>query len=82
MPEPADIIERVQSAIRDELMFAPSSLTDEDRAAIEDQLLSHTRLIVDALSTEEMNSEGALLSHIANARWDATRLIRERHPSN
>jgi hypothetical protein len=74
----ADIIERVRSAIRDELLFAPASLTDKDRESIEDEILTHSRMVVDALSTDEMKSEGALLSHIAKARWDTNRLIRNK----
>ncbi len=76
----ADIIEQVRNAIHEELLFAPQSLTDDGREAIEDDILTQSRIVVDALSTEEMTSEGALLSHIANARWDTTRLIRDWRP--
>jgi hypothetical protein len=36
----------------------------EDLEAIEDIVLAHTRLVMDALSVDEMQSECALLSHI------------------
>ena len=65
----ADIIEQVRNAIHEELLFAPQSLTDDGREAIEDDILTQSRIVVDALSTEEMTSEGALLSYIASARW-------------
>jgi hypothetical protein len=35
---------------------------------------------MDALSFDEMQSEGALLSHIANARFETNRLIWDRRP--
>ena len=76
----ADIIEQVRNAIHEELLFAPQSLTDDGREAIEDDILTQSRIVVDALSTEEMTSEGALRSHITNARWDTTRLIRDWRP--
>jgi hypothetical protein len=52
----------------------------EDLESIEETVLAHTRLVVDALGYEEMQSEGALLSHIANARVETNRLIRDRRP--
>ena len=76
----ADVIERVQSAIQEELEAAPQSLTEERREAIEEQVLAHTRLLLDALSVDEMLSEGALFSHIANARFDVSRLIHQQRP--
>jgi hypothetical protein len=75
-----NITEQIRLAIRNELESAPSSLTHEDRAAIEDEILSHTSRVLDALSSAEMTSEGALLSHIANARYEAHLLIRDRRP--
>jgi hypothetical protein len=75
-----DIVERVRNAVQEELANAPKSLEREDLESIEEHVLDHTRLVVDALSFEEMQSEGALLSHIANARCDTNRLMRERRP--
>jgi hypothetical protein len=73
----AGIIEQVRNAIQEELAFAPQSLTDQSREEIENEVLTHSRMVVDALSTEEMTSEGALLSHIANARCDTVRYMRD-----
>ena len=72
-----DIVEQVRAAVQEELYDAPK-LTKDDRAAIEDELLCYTTLILDALSSEEMGSERALTAHIANARFEANRLIRSR----
>jgi hypothetical protein len=72
------ICDQISRAVREELVDAPSSLAIENHTAIEDEILSHTKLVMDALSSAEMTSEGALLSHIANARFETNRLIRER----
>jgi hypothetical protein len=75
-----DIVQRVREAVREELADAPESFRREELENIEENVLAHTQQVVDALSIEEMGSEGALLSHVANARWETTRLIRERRP--
>ena len=75
-----DIIEHVRGAVREELADAAETLRPEDVEFIEDSVMAHTRLVVDALSFGEMQSEGARLSHIANARYETNRLIRERRP--
>ena len=74
-----DIIEQVREAVREELADAPATLRPVDLEAIEDSVLAQTQLVVDALSFEEMQSEGGLLSHLANARVETNRLIRDRH---
>jgi hypothetical protein len=74
-----DIIEQVRVAVGEELSDA-SGFSREALEGIEETVLAHTRLVVDALGFEEMQSEGAKLSHIANARWETQRLIRERRP--
>jgi hypothetical protein len=76
-----DIIQRVRDAVQEKLADAPDPFRSDDLDAIEDTVLAHTRQVVDALSIEEMGSEGALLSHIANARWETQRLMRERPPT-
>ena len=76
-----DIVGRVLEAVKEELGDAPVSLSREEREAIESSVLAHTRLVVDALGTQEMQSERALLSHVSNARQETNRLIRERRPA-
>jgi len=39
--------------------WAPDSLTEQDRKAIRDQVIAETRHVTDALSTEELQNEGA-----------------------
>jgi hypothetical protein len=76
-----DIIQQVRNAVQEELAGAPESFSFDELEQIEQMVLSHTQQVVDALSVDEMGSEGALLAHIANARTDANRLIRDRQPS-
>jgi hypothetical protein len=78
----AEIIEQVRAAVLEELADAPASWSRAQFEEIEQSVLAHTRLVVDALGFEEMKSEGAKLSHIANARWETQRLIRERRAAS
>lgn len=73
-----DIIERVREAVQEELTDATAGFSREQLEEIEKEIMSHTQQVVDALGFDEMQSEGALLSHIANARWDTGRLLWER----
>lgn len=66
--------------MREELADAPETSRQEELESIEETVLAHTRLVMGALSFDEMQSEGALLSHIANARHDTNRLMPERRP--
>ena len=75
---PDDIIQQVREAVRDELTDAPECFSREQLEEIENEIMSHTQQVVDALGFDELQSQGALLSHIANARWDTGRLMRER----
>jgi hypothetical protein len=77
-----DIIQRVRDAIHEELAGAPQNFNVSELEEIDRTILGHTQQVVDALSTEEMRSEGALLSHIANARTETNRRIRERRPTD
>jgi hypothetical protein len=77
-----DIIERVREAVQEELAEAPGSFSREQLEAIENEIMSHTQQVVDALGFAEMQSEGALFSHIADARCDTGRLLRERRGSS
>lgn len=75
----AEIIDKVRRIVREEMSDSPSIPTG-DAEMIETEIVNYTSLIVDALSTEEMQSEGALVNHIANTRCDIQRLIRNRRP--
>jgi hypothetical protein len=76
----ADVIDRVRQAIQEELAGAPQAINADDQEEINRTILDHTRRVVEALSIDEMGSEGALLSHIANARTETNRRIREHRP--
>jgi len=55
----AEIMADVEREIRDVLTWAPEGVTDEDRKAIRDQVIAQTRLMTDALTTEELQNKGA-----------------------
>jgi hypothetical protein len=76
----ADIIEEVKRVVREELCDSSITLSAEARQAVENEILGHTNHILEALSSEEMASEGALVSHLANARLGTQRIIRDRRP--
>ena len=76
-----DITQRVRDAVREECAGAPQTFIVGELEETQRTILDHTRRLVDALSAEEMRSEGALLSHIANARMDTNRRIRELGPT-
>jgi hypothetical protein len=65
--------EEVQEAI---LLHAPQSWKQDRREAVEENVLAESRMILDALSTNELGSTGALRSHIGRAIDEAKRLIR------
>ncbi len=54
----AEIIADMEQEIHDELMWAPESLTEDDRKAIRDEVIAQTRLVTDALTVEELQNEG------------------------
>jgi hypothetical protein len=77
-----DITNRIHPAVQEECDTSATPLADEDRMAIEREILFHTAHVLDALTSEELTSEGALFGHISNARLEANRLIRNRKPSH
>jgi hypothetical protein len=74
-----NIIQQVSNEIEDTLLHhAPLQWQDEALEAIEEEVLRHTRFILDAIATSELNWPGALRLHIANGVADTKRLIHER----
>jgi hypothetical protein len=74
----ADIVQQIQNEIQEAiLLHAPESWSDEKCAAVEESALDNTRVILDALSTKELQSAGALRSHIAQAIADTKRMIHQ-----
>jgi hypothetical protein len=74
----AEIREDVSQVIAEELADAPSTVTEEDLKAIEDDLMGRTNQILEALSLEEMRSAGAQCSHLANIRAEVRNRLRYR----
>jgi hypothetical protein len=74
------IVDDVRAAIREELAGAERPPTEEHCGDIEAEILAYTTRILAAVSIGEMQSQGALLAHIASARAETNRLIRQRPP--
>ena len=74
----ADIVQQIQNDVQEALLLhAPTTWSDERLDHIEQQVLDHTRLVLDALSTVELQSEGALRTHIGQAVADTKRILRQ-----
>ena len=72
----AEILEDVARVISEELADAPSTMTEEARKAIEDDLIGETTRMLEAVSLQEMQSVGAQVTHLAKTRAEVQRLIR------
>lgn len=73
----SDILQQVRNEVQEALLFhAPTTWADERLEAVEERILDHTRLVLAALSMNELRSAGALRTHIAQAGADTKRLIR------
>ena len=74
----SDILQQVREEVQDAILFhAPQSWKQDRREAVEESLLAETRMILDALSTNELGSTGALRFHIGRAIDETKRLIRQ-----
>jgi hypothetical protein len=74
----SDVLDQITGEVRQAILFhSPQSWTQKSRDAVEASVLDHSRLVLDALSTQELQSEGALQSHIAQAVADTKRIIRQ-----
>ncbi len=62
-----EIVAEVEYEIEEVLAWAPDSLTDEDRKAIRDEVIAQTGHVTDALSTEELQNEGARRAYTCGA---------------
>ena len=71
----AEIVADVEYEINDLLAWAPDSLTAKDRKAIRDEVMAQTRLVTDALSTEELQNEGARRAYTCGAVATARQMI-------
>lgn len=74
----AFILQQIQNEIRDAILLnAPESWSQEKRDAVADSVMDNTRLVLAALSTNELQSAGALRSHIAQVIADTKRIIHQ-----
>lgn len=74
----ADVIQQVTEEVQEIILHhAPESWSQERREAVEECVLADTRMILDALSTGELQSSGALRTHIGRAMSEAKRLIHQ-----
>jgi hypothetical protein len=73
-----DILEQVGNEIQEAiLLHAPESWSQEKRDAIEESVLAETQMILDALSTTELQSDAALQRHIGRVIAETRRLIHQ-----
>jgi hypothetical protein len=74
----SDILQQVRDEVWEAIVLhAPQSWSQARREAVEESVLAETRLVLDALSTNELRSSGALRSHIGRAIDETKRLIRQ-----
>jgi hypothetical protein len=74
----SDIIQQLREEVQETILHhAPQSWSLESREAVEESVLADTRMILDALSTSELQSAGALRMHIGRARSEAKRLVHQ-----
>ena len=72
----AEIVEQLKNEVQEIIIHhAPESWSQEHRDAIEENILDHTRMVLSALSANELRSESALQRHIAQAIAETKRLI-------
>jgi hypothetical protein len=63
----AEIVADVEQEIDDVLAWAPDGLTEKDRKAVRDEVIAQTRLVTDALTTAELQNEGARRAYTCGA---------------
>jgi hypothetical protein len=72
----SDVLQQVRDEVQEAILIhSPQSWTQERRYAIEESLLADTGMILDALSITELQSAGALRTHIGRAIAGAKRLV-------
>ena len=59
-----EILADIEYEVDDLLASAPDNLTEKDRKAIRNEVIAQTRRVTDALTTEELQNEGARGVHL------------------
>jgi len=78
----AEIIADLEQEIHDELLWAPESLTEKDRKAIRDDVIAQTQHVTNALTTEELQNEGARRAYTCGALATVRQMINLRMAEN
>ena len=65
----------VEQEIDDVLAWAPDNLTEKERKAVRDEVIAQTRHVTDALTTEELQNEGARRAYTCGALATTRQLI-------
>lgn len=74
----SDILQHVRNEIQEAIhLYTPESWSQERREAVEESALADTRMILDALSINELQSAGALRTHIGRSIAETKRLIHQ-----
>ena len=63
----AEIVTDLEQEIDDVLACAPDGLTEKDRKAVRDEVIAQTRHVTDALTTAELQNEGARRAYTCGA---------------
>lgn len=72
----SDILQQVRCEVQEAILLtAPKSWSREKCEAVEESVVAESRMILDALSTSELQSSRALQSHISRAIAETKRLI-------
>jgi hypothetical protein len=74
----SDILQQVRCEVQEAILLAaPKSWSREKCEAVEESVLAETQMILDALSTTELQSAGALRTHIGRAIAETKRLVHQ-----
>lgn len=74
----SDILQQVRCEVQETILLtAPKSWSREKCEAVEQSVLAETQMILDALSSTELQSAGALRMHIGRAIAETKRLVHQ-----
>jgi hypothetical protein len=73
-----EILADIEYEVDDLLAGAPDGLNEKDRKAIRNEVIAQTRRVTEALTTEELQNEGARRAYTCRAVADARYLVHVR----
>ena len=74
----ADILQQIANEVQETLLFnAPKGWPTERLEEIEEEIVAHSRHVLDALTIQELSSAGALRVHIGGAVAETKRLVHQ-----